>query len=148
MRFLLIILLTFSSGLYAQEFEQNGKASYYASCLEGRQTANGDIFSNNQLTAAHKSLPFGTRLVVTNLVNNKQVIVTINDRGPFIKGRIIDLSQAAAQKLGFINQGITQVKIEMAHQKLEQDQLKIPLKSKTICFNLAINIDKYLRDLR
>ncbi len=123
MRFLLILLLAFSSGTYAQEFEQSGKASYYATYLEGRRTANGAIFSNNQLTAAHKTLPFGTCLVVTNLSNNKQVVVTINDRGPYIKGRIIDLSQAAAQQLGFIHQGITQVKIELAHQGLKQEEL-------------------------
>lgn len=117
---------------------QTGEASYYASKFEGRRTANGEIFSNNKLTAAHRTLAFGTQVVVTNLSNNKQVTVTINDRGPFIKGRIIDVSQLAAKKLGFYNDGITKVKIEIAHQKLRDDELLKTLKPLP-AFNILYN---------
>ncbi|MBK3515924.1 septal ring lytic transglycosylase RlpA family protein [Carboxylicivirga marina] len=139
MRLLLIILLVITSKLYAQEFEQIGKASYYADKFEGRRTANGDTFSNSCLTAAHKTLPFGTKLVVTNMANNKQVIVTINDRGPFIKGRIIDVSQTAANKLDFINQGITEVRIEKAHKPIDEDELLQALM--TLSVNIKTPVD-------
>lgn len=89
-----------------------GKASFYAKYFHGRKTASGEIFSNSKMTCAHKTLPFGTRLKVTNLQNGKWVVVTVNDRGPFVKGRIADLSQAAAKELSFYDQGITTVRIE------------------------------------
>jgi len=89
-----------------------GMASYYGGKFIGRKTANGEIFVANKLTAAHKTLPFGTMVKVTNLSNNKSVIVRINDRGPFIKGRIIDLSEAAANKIDMLQQGIVKVSIE------------------------------------
>lgn len=93
-------------------FEATGSASYYASHFHGKKTASGEIFSNSKLTCAHKTLPFGTRLKVTNLKNGKWVVVTVNDRGPFVKGRITDLSQVAAKRLDFFNQGLTTVRIE------------------------------------
>src|SRR6185436_733834 len=80
--------------------------------FNGRKTANGEIFSNQNLTAAHKTLPFGTFVKVTNLKNNRSVIVRINDRGPYVKGRIIDLTKAAADSLDFIHSGWTTVKVE------------------------------------
>jgi rare lipoprotein A len=89
---------------------QQGVASWYGPGFQGKRTANGERFDTNQLTAAHKSLPFGSRVRVTSLINGKQVIVRINDRGPFIPGRIIDLSRAAAQAIGL--SGVKQVKIE------------------------------------
>ncbi len=89
-----------------------GKASFYADQFHGRKTANGETFNMEKLTAAHPSLPFGTRVRVTNLRNGKDVIVRINDRGPFIKGRIIDLSIGAAKEIGLIKSGTTQVKLE------------------------------------
>jgi rare lipoprotein A len=90
---------------------QTGKASYYADKFKGRPTANGQIFRQNKRTAAHKTLPFGTRVKVENLTNGKTVKVTINDRGPFVEGRIIDLSKKAARKLHMIQAGVTNVKI-------------------------------------
>lgn len=90
-----------------------GKASYYANKFNGRKTASGEIFSNQKMTAAHRSLPFGTKVLVTNLSNNKSVIVTINDRGPFIKGRIIDLSRIAAEQLDMIHSGVCDVEIKV-----------------------------------
>lgn len=111
---LLLMLLFLPMGLLAQtSFKQTGKASYYASKFEGRKTASGEIFSNKKLTAAHLSLPFGTRVKVTNRANGKAVVVKINDRGPYIKGRIIDLSQKAARKLHIYNQGVADVTIEV-----------------------------------
>jgi len=92
---------------------QQGKASFYADKFEGRTTANGETYRHKKLTAAHKTLPFGTRVRVTNLSNQKQVEVVVNDRGPYAEGRIIDLSKSAAEALGFIQQGLTDVSIEV-----------------------------------
>lgn len=89
-----------------------GNASYYANCLNGRHTASGEIYDLRKYTAAHRSLPFGTVVRVTMLQNGKSAIVKINDRGPFVKGRVIDLSLASARKLGLIRAGIAKVKIE------------------------------------
>jgi rare lipoprotein A len=91
---------------------QTGKASFYAKKFEGRRTASGEKFSNKKLTAAHKTLPFGTKVKVTNLKNNKSVIVTINDRLPKKSKRIIDLSQAGAKELDFIRAGTAKVTVE------------------------------------
>ena len=92
---------------------QTGKASFYADKFEGIQTASGEKYRHNKLTGAHKTLPFGTKVRVTNLANDKTVEVTINDRGPYVEGRIIDLSKAAAEELGFLNKGLADVKLEM-----------------------------------
>lgn len=97
----------------AQKVKTVGVASFYADKFVGRTTANGDKYKHNKLTAAHKTLPFGTKVKVTNLSNKKTVIVVINDRGPFVKGRIIDLSKSAAKKLDFIDKGITKVSIKV-----------------------------------
>ena len=92
---------------------QVGTASYYHSFFEGRTTANGQKFSNHAMTAASRTLDFGTRDRVTNLVNRKSVVVTINDRGPYVNGRIIDLSRRAATTLGFVREGVTRVRIDL-----------------------------------
>lgn len=90
---------------------QDGTASWYGPAHHGKQTASGQPFNQNALTAAHPSLPFGTQVRVTNLANGKQVVVRINDRGPYKGGRIIDLSRAAARKLEI--DGIAQVRVEV-----------------------------------
>jgi peptidoglycan lytic transglycosylase len=90
-----------------------GKASFYANKFQGRKTASGDRFDQKKLTAAHRSLPFGTMVKVTNLSNGLSVVVRINDRGPFIRGRIIDLSRAAAKKINMIKSGVVKVRIEV-----------------------------------
>jgi rare lipoprotein A len=92
---------------------QIGKGSFYDDKFEGRQTANGEIYKHSLPTAAHRKLAFGTKVKVTNLQNYKTAIVTINDRGPFIKGRIIDLSRSVAQSLDMPNNSIIEVKIEV-----------------------------------
>ena len=96
----------------AEIFRQEGIASWYGREFEGRPTASGEIFDSSQLTAAHPSLPFGTRLVVTNQHNNKSVTVRVNDRGPFVAARIIDVSRAAAEQLDIIATGTAPVVVE------------------------------------
>jgi rare lipoprotein A len=90
------------------EAAQTGKASYYK---HGRKTANGERFNPMGLTAAHRTLPFGTRVLVTNLNNGRSVIVRINDRGPFAHGRVIDLSLGAAKVVGLVSSGVAKVKV-------------------------------------
>lgn len=92
---------------------QTGKASFYADKFDGGPTASGEKYRHSKKTGAHKTLPFGTRVRVTNLDNNKSVEVTINDRGPYVDGRIIDLSKSAAEELDFINKGIAEVRLEV-----------------------------------
>ena len=91
----------------------SGLASWYGKRFHGRLTASGSRFDINAMTAAHRSLPFGTRVRVTNESNRRSIVVTINDRGPFIKPRIIDLSFAAAKALDFIDDGLTRVRVEV-----------------------------------
>ena len=91
---------------------EEGLASWYGGEFHGRQTANGEIFDTNLLTAAHRTLPFGTMALVTNLDSGKSVTVRINDRGPFVAGRSIDVSKAAAEELGLISSGVARVRIE------------------------------------
>lgn len=95
----------FASGSMAQSAggDQCGGASWYS--LPGNMTANGEIMDPDAMTAAHKTLPFGTRVKVTNRANGKTLVLRINDRGPYINGRIIDVSKAAAHRLGFLNAG-------------------------------------------
>ena len=91
---------------------QTGKASYYAKKFSGRKTASGERLHHDSLTCAHRTYPFGTQLKVTNPANGKTVIVRVTDRGPYVKGRIIDLSVRAAKELGIIAQGIAPVVVE------------------------------------
>ncbi len=92
---------------------QEGVASYYADEFHGRRTSNGEIYDMHQLTAAHQTLPFNTKVKVTNKTNGRSVIVRINDRGPFMKDRIIDLSLAAAKELEMIGPGTAEVRLEV-----------------------------------
>lgn len=104
-----------------------GYASYYAHKFHGRMTANGEIYDMHGITAAHRTLPFNTMVKVKNLNNNKSVIVRINDRGPFIKGRHIDLSLGAAEKIDMVIDGIVPVRMEIL-----SDIEHIPSKSKYV----------------
>jgi len=92
---------------------QVGVASYYGRKFHKKRTANGEIFNMYKVSAAHKTLPLGTKVRVINLKNRRSLTMTINDRGPYVKGRIIDLSYKAAQKLGFVSEGTTKVRIEV-----------------------------------
>ena len=111
--FFVLFLFALSSFSFASVYKSNVQASYYAEKYHGRKTANGETFNMYAMTCAHKTLPFGTVLRVTNLKNNKSVDVRVNDRGPFVKGREIDVSKAAAQKLGMIKTGTASVRIEI-----------------------------------
>ncbi|BAN46738.1 septal ring lytic transglycosylase RlpA family protein [Metapseudomonas resinovorans] len=96
----------------AHGYRAEGKASYYGSRHHGRRTASGERFDQHALTAAHRTLPFGTRVKVTNLNNDRTVVVRINDRGPHTRGRIIDLSHEAAERLGMLRAGVALVRVE------------------------------------
>lgn len=90
-----------------------GIASWYGKPYHGRQTASGEKYNMNDLTAAHRTLPFGTKVRVTRLDTGQSVVVRINDRGPFVRGRVIDLSREGAKKIGMVNDGITDVRVEI-----------------------------------
>lgn len=93
--------------------QQTGLASYYGHEFHGRTTASGAVYDENELTAAHRTLPFGTRLRVTNLENGKSVTLAITDRGPFVEGRVIDVSWRAANVLDFVTEGLARVRLEI-----------------------------------
>ena len=97
----------------AEGYEEVGTASWYGTQHQGKRTASGELFDMNQLTAAHRSLPFGTRLRVINRDNNQSTEVRINDRGPFVKGRILDVSYAAARQLGALGSGTFPVRLRV-----------------------------------
>lgn len=109
------VLLSLSS--CARKITETGKGSFYADKFEGRPTASGEKFDQGKMTCAHRTLPFGTKVKVTNLANGHTVTVTVNDRGPFAAGRIIDVSKKAAKKLGMVNQGVASVKIRYKRRK-------------------------------
>ncbi len=111
---LLLLFFTVSCG---RKIIETGKASYYADKFEGRKTANGEVFDQSKNTAAHKTLPFGTKVTVKNLKNGKTVKVRINDRGPFVAGRIIDLSRKAAKNIDLVNAGVGSVEIRYKRKK-------------------------------
>ncbi|MFW6062029.1 MAG: septal ring lytic transglycosylase RlpA family protein [Planctomycetota bacterium] len=105
----------------AERPDQVGVASWYGERFAGRPTASGEPFDPSALTAAHRSLPFGTRVRVTHLANDRSVIVRINDRGPHVEGRIIDLSRAAAEKLGMVEQGTARVSLDVLDRAGRQE---------------------------
>ena len=117
-------ILISSVSVFAEVYKTGVTASYYAEDFHGKKTSNGEHFNMNDFTCAHKSLPFNTILKVTNLANGKSCEVRVNDRGPFVLNREIDLSKAAATKLGMIGSGTTKVKLEIvkkgANTKLSQ----------------------------
>lgn len=101
----------------ARKITETGKASFYADKFQGRKTASGEIFKQDKLTAAHRTLPFGTKVKVINVANGRSVNVTINDRGPFAAGRIIDVSKKAARKLGMVDAGVASIEIKYKRRK-------------------------------
>jgi rare lipoprotein A len=107
---LLATLLT-SAGTLPALADSVGTASYYGKGFDGRRAANGEVFNMHAMTAAHRSLPFGTKLQVTNMKNGRSVVVRIQDRGPYVRGRVLDLSYGAARALDMIRSGTTRVKM-------------------------------------
>jgi rare lipoprotein A len=114
----------------AEGFVQFGKASWYGEEFHGRPTANGEIYDMYQVSAAHKTLPIGTVVNVVNLTNGKELVMRINDRGPFVEGRIIDLSYAAAKEIGLVGPGVAEVKVVALGK--EVGKLKSPTGMKTV----------------
>ena len=113
---LLLVCFSLSActpGLSRVPNAEEGTASWYGPGFDGKQTANGEVFDTTKLTAAHQTLPFNTLLRVTNLENGRVVVVRVNDRGPFVGGRILDLSQAAAEKLDMVGSGTARVRLEL-----------------------------------
>lgn len=112
---ILLLIVVATTSCHRKAFEgsstETGLASFYAETYNGKKTANGEVYKSSRLTAAHRKLPFGTKVKVTNLANGKTVKVKINDRGPFVSGRIIDLTRAAAEKIDMVNAGVVKVKI-------------------------------------
>jgi rare lipoprotein A len=104
---------SYSLDIEPTSYMETGIASYYARKFQNRKTANGERFNNNSMTAAHKTLPFGTNVIVKNIDNGKSVKVRINDRGPFVKGRIIDLTRAAFSQIANLDKGLAQVEISV-----------------------------------
>lgn len=102
-----------SSYAHGDEIER-GIASWYGPGYAGNRTASGEVFDPDAITAAHKTLPFGTRITVVHLGNGREVTVRINDRGPFVRGRVIDLSRAAAERIGMIDEGLAEVRLILA----------------------------------
>ena len=116
-RFLSGLFLFFMVGCAGSKFTEEGKASYYSNKLAGRKMANGEKYNPKKLTAAHKTLPFGTRIKVTNVETRQSVKVKVTDRGPFTPGRIVDLSYSAADKLDIIKAGVAPVKLKVIKTK-------------------------------
>lgn len=115
--FIIAATFLFCLSSCARKITESGKASYYADKFQGRTTASGEVFRQEKLTAAHRTLPFGTKVKVVNLSNGRSVHVTINDRGPFAPGRIIDVSKKAARKLGIVNAGVASIEISYKRRK-------------------------------
>ena len=122
---ILLIVMTFwkttqsqkdAAGSLPQRRVVVGTASYYGPGFEGKRTASGDRFHSYEFTAAHRSLPLGTEVRVTNLENRRAVVVEITDRGPYVRGRMIDLSAGAARRLRMRKQGLTRVRVEILNQ--------------------------------
>jgi len=129
---------------HAKDFVQVGKASWYGKKFHGRKTANGEIYDMYAISAAHKTLPIGTYVRVLNLINKKEIIVRINDRGPFVRGRIIDLSYAAAKKIGIVGPGTAKVKIvalgvaEKSEPKSDKHRTYVPVNYYTGNFTFQV----------
>ena len=109
----MLVSVFIAAGCSGVKRVEKGKACWYGPGYEGRRTASGEVFNPGAFTAAHRNLPFNTIVRVTNLNNGREVKVRINDRGPFKRGRIIDLSEAAARELGMIREGVVPVRIEV-----------------------------------
>jgi rare lipoprotein A len=122
---------------------QEGLASWYGGKFQGRTTSSGEIFDTNLLTAAHKSLPFGTVVRVTDLDTGSSTVVRINDRGPFVEGRIIDLSRAAAEELGMVGRGVARVLVEVVDFAPSRPVFAIQVGS----FGIEANAEKARRAL-
>src|SRR3546814_235567 len=101
----------------ASAYSEEGTASWYGKWHHGRRTASGERFDMNDLTAAHRRLPFGSKIRVTNLRNGRSVVLTVNDRGPFVRGRFLDVSYRAAKALNFVQAGLAPVRVQTVNAR-------------------------------
>lgn len=151
MKKILLFFILSNILLSIYSFEQTGVASWYGPNFHGKKTANGEMFNTNDFTAAHKTLPFGSIVKVISLENNEEAIVRINDRGPFKKDRIIDLSKAAADKLGVLKNGTMNVKLILLetgnnkYHKYHKDKYEIRVASFSNYDN-ALNLISKLKE--
>lgn len=115
MKLLTFVIVLFPLFMHAQQASKKevGMASYYADKFVGRRTASGDVYRHDSLTAAHKTLPFGTKLRITHVANGRSVVVRVNDRGMKGLNRVVDLSRSAAEELGMISSGVAKVEVEI-----------------------------------
>ena len=125
MKWLVPVVLLLAAAVLSADPELDGVASWYGGKFHGRLTSSGEVFNTNDMTAAHRTLPFGTLVKVTNLDNGLSATVKINDRGPFVDGRIIDLSQAAADQLNMLGTGIARVSLDIVGFATEKDMYAI-----------------------
>ena len=115
------------NGSAKKHWYQTGRASWYGGYFQGRSTASGETYNMTDLTCAHRSLPLGTLVRVTNLTNHKSVVVRVNDRGPYFANRVVDLSYAAARFLGFSHDGTEQVRLDVLKSATELAAIQNPL---------------------
>jgi len=144
----LFLIIQFNVVFSQKNYNKTGMASYYADKFEGRKTASGEIYKHSKLTAAHRTLPFGTKLKITNLKNGKSVIVRVNDRGPFVKGRIVDLSKRAAMQIDLIKAGVAKVRVEQVGVKTKgttNNKVRVKRSSSDVksenstCYKIAVS---------
>jgi rare lipoprotein A (peptidoglycan hydrolase) len=128
-----------------ESFEEEGTASWYGSEFHGRKTANGEIYNIDDITAAHPTLPLPSLIKITNLYNNKSATVRVNDRGPFAKNRIIDVSEKTSEILGFKNKGTTKVKVVFLRKETDEMLSKLGISDKSLKVNDDAN-DNALQD--
>ena len=137
---MVVTLSCLASVMNAQTF--SGKASFYASAFHGKISASGKVYDMYKYTCAHKKLPFGTKLKVTNLKNGKTVTVEVTDRGPYVKGRVIDLSKAAAMDLDMVQAGIANVEIEVVKDEPEQPRAQLILSEPELLKEFELEVPK------
>jgi len=131
---LLLLMLAAAASAFADQ-EMAGLASWYGGKFHGRLTSSGEVFDTNEMTAAHRELPFGTMVKVTNLDNGRSAVVKINDRGPFVEGRVIDLSRAAAETLDMLASGVARVSLEIVAFSGDKDVYAIQVGAYTVDAN-------------
>jgi len=134
------IVTMFSLTAFSQD-EQIGFSSWYGPKFHGKQTASGELYDKTKYTAAHRTLPFGTMVKVTYLKTNKSILVRVNDRGPFIKGRIIDISEAAAREIGLVNDGVGKIKLEIVNKGYEAPNPTLYDEKPTVTENETVTKD-------
>lgn len=125
-------------------WEEEGLASWYGGRFQGRTTASGEIFDTNQMTAAHKTLPFGTKVRVTEVESGRSVVVRINDRGPYAEGRVIDLSRAAALEIGLVAKGIAPVRVTLQDSPVPAEMVTLQVGA----YREALNAERAVERLQ